>query len=90
MKADSTGSRIYAEYLKHPEWLRLRLLILERDEFKCRKCGKFANQVHHIKYLPDRKPWEYSQVLLVALCKNCHKQLHWLIENGGDTSEYNF
>lgn len=92
MKTGSTGSAIYREYLKHPLWQRLRIEILERDHFRCKKCGKQIGstslEVHHIEYAPGRKPWEYPKDKLVSLCRNCHELLHFLIENGGDINDY--
>ncbi len=29
--------------------------------------------VHHLFYLPDREPWEYSVHELVTLCQRCHE-----------------
>lgn len=93
MATGSKGSAIYREYLKHPLWQRLRLEILERDEFKCRKCGKSIKDagldVHHKKYLPNSKPWEYKPEDLISLCRNCHDLLHFLIDNGGDLRDFN-
>lgn len=57
------------------EWERLRTYVLERDEYKCRKCGSAINvEVHHIKY-PE--VWgEEDPRDLIALCHDCHEELH--------------
>ena len=41
----------YQEYLNSPIWWEKRDRILERDGWKCRKCGSGINlNVHHIRY----------------------------------------
>ena len=68
----------YHKDLKALEWKSKRLKILDRDEYKCVKCGSTKNlQVHHIKYLFGHKPWEYSDELLITLCKECHYKDLW-------------
>lgn len=67
----------YHKDLKALEWKSKRLKILNRDEYKCVKCGSTKNlQVHHIKYLSGHKPWEYADKLLVTLCRECHYKEH--------------
>jgi len=92
MKADSTGSAIYREYLKHPLWQRLRIEIMERDLFRCKKCGRSIAEspleVHHHQYISGKKPWEYQPEYLITLCRSCHELFHFLKENGGDLSDY--
>lgn len=61
-------------------WKKKRRKALERDNYKCQKCGKSKNElgmkpsVHHIK--PFRKFSDNSQANklknLVCLCKSCH------------------
>jgi len=64
----------YIELLKSPMWQRKRLEIFNRDGFKCRFCGNDHLQihVHHLIYLPNKKPWEYSDEYLITLCQACH------------------
>jgi len=64
----------YSEMLKSPLWQRKRLEVLSRDDFKCRFCGDQLSElhVHHLIYLPDKKPWEYEDQYLVTLCHVCH------------------
>lgn len=67
----------YRELLKDGRWQRRRLEIMQRDDFKCRECGMTNDlNVHHIRYVPGRKPWEYDDGDLVTLCGNCHKAVH--------------
>ena len=64
----------YSEKLTDPRWQKKRLLILERDGWRCIFCGddKSSLQVHHILY-KKRDPWDYPDYLYQTLCKDCHK-----------------
>ena len=67
----------YHQLLKDGRWQRRRLDIMQRDDFKCRDCGTTDNlNVHHIRYLAGRKPWEYDDCDLITLCGKCHKKWH--------------
>lgn len=68
----------YAEDLKHPKWQRKRLEIMQRDEWQCTGCESDDKplHVHHRRYIPGRKPWEYADEDLVTLCKDCHQLYH--------------
>ncbi len=71
----STAKPTYYELLKDPRWQRVRLTIMERDDFACRECGArdATLHVHHGFYAKGRMPWEYSEQSLFTLCENCHK-----------------
>ena len=62
----------YLEKLKHPNWQKKRLLILERDNFTCRYCSDKETElhIHHLKY--HKNPWDAKDENLVTLCKDCH------------------
>jgi hypothetical protein len=64
----------YRELLKHPNWQRKRLEILERDHFTCVLCGDADKtlHVHHWKYVWGNKPWEYDNYDLATVCEDCH------------------
>ena len=67
----------YHELLKDGRWQRKRLEIMQRDGFICRECGTSNNlNVHHIRYINGRKPWEYDDDNLITLCGSCHKKTH--------------
>ena len=68
----------YAELLKDPRWQKKRLEIMQRDNFTCQLCGDQERQmhVHHKYYLDGKRPWEYSNNVLVTLCENCHNYIH--------------
>lgn len=65
----------YIELLKDPRWQRKRLEILQRDGWRCRKCGneKGTLHVHHNYYSKGLNPWEYDDSTLRTLCEPCHK-----------------
>jgi len=67
----------YADKLLDPRWQRRRLEILKKSEFSCIKCES-TNQtlhVHHLLYEKGKDPWDYSDKLLLPLCKQCHKEV---------------
>jgi len=65
----------YAEKLKHPNWQRKRLEILQRAKFTCEGCGTDEKtlHVHHAYYEKGLDPWEYPDVSLHVLCDECHR-----------------
>jgi hypothetical protein len=65
----------YAEKLRDPRWQRVRLKIMERDDFACRDCSdKTKNlQVHHCAYV-GRDPWNAPESVLLTLCEVCHSK----------------
>jgi hypothetical protein len=69
--------KTYVEKLKDPRWQKFRLRILERDEFKCRRCrcDKRELHAHHLYYISKREPWEYPPASLITLCFQCHKEV---------------
>ncbi len=72
------GQQTYAELLRHPEWQKKRLKIMERDRFKCRDCHDKDTtlNVHHSHYRKGAKPWEYPDDSLLCLCETCHMKRH--------------
>ena len=67
----------YKELLNTKEWLIRRLLILNRDNFKCTNCQSTINiTVHHKGYIKDRLPHEYPDEALTTLCSKCHTDIH--------------
>jgi hypothetical protein len=65
----------YAQKLKDPRWQKVRLQVMERDEFACSCCGDSENTlfVHHGYYAANTEPWEYPLSSLHTLCESCHK-----------------
>lgn len=72
----------YKDMLLLPEWKSKRYYILNRDNYKCQRCGKNENlQVHHKYYskYPNNvkvQPWNYPNDALITLCDECHKKVH--------------
>ena len=74
---------VYGAKLKDKRWIKARYIILNRDEFTCQICSAkqewgYQMQVHHIKYLDGKDPWEYPPSYLVTLCRQCHRKIHGL------------
>jgi 5-methylcytosine-specific restriction endonuclease McrA len=57
------------------EYDRLRIRVLERDRWKCQRCGSSVNlQVHHLQYRGRLGPDALDN--LISLCADCHYQEH--------------
>lgn len=52
----------YLDQLKHPQWQRRRLEIMQRDAFTCQSCLSTEStlHVHHKLYIKGRMLWEYE------------------------------
>lgn len=68
----------YSQQLQSTSWKLKAENIRIRDGHKCRLCGGKGIQldVHHIRYIAGREPWEYDDGDLVTLCHKCHEKLH--------------
>jgi hypothetical protein len=66
----------YYELLKHPQWQKRRLEILDRAAFRCDNCGSVEKtlHVHHCFYEKGKKPWEYPDTALRCFCEDCHQK----------------
>lgn len=64
----------YSEKLKDPRWQKMRLQVLERDEWTCRFCGDKTKtlHVHHFCYAKSGNPWDVEDHALITLCEDCH------------------
>lgn len=74
--------KTYSEKLKDPRWQKKRLEIMDRDSWACQDCGKDNGtlNVHHLRYINGKKPWEYKNNYLITLCDSCHAISHYKIE----------
>jgi hypothetical protein len=66
------NSKFYSQKLLDPRWQKKRLLILQRDQFTCRRCGnsEATLHVHHLDYKGE--PWDITDSCLITLCEFCH------------------
>ncbi|KKN79627.1 hypothetical protein LCGC14_0338310 [marine sediment metagenome] len=80
MTTKTAPRKTYRELLKHPNWQKKRLEILERHEFQCQACEKEGEtlHVHHSYYEKGFKPWEYPDESLWCLCEGCHAHIEKL------------
>ena len=63
-------------------WKLLRRAVLERDGWRCRKCGKSGVlEVDHILRIEDGGP-EFDPENCQALCRGCHIQEDFSAERG--------
>lgn len=70
-----------AEELADPRWQEVRREILRRDEYRCCCCTEAKPlDVHHVRYIEGRKPWEYCQCDLMSLCRDCHTYVHGVLK----------
>ena len=68
----------YQDMLRHPLWLKKREEILQRDRYRCVRCGrKRYLRVHHLQYHTNKAPWEYDNKDLSTVCDICHSAMHW-------------
>lgn len=69
-------SKSYVEKLKDPRWQKMRLEVLNRDDFSCVSCGDSEEtlHIHHCYYDWELEPWEYELKSLITLCATCHEQ----------------
>ena len=70
----------YIEYLKSDDWKERRKYLMELAGWLCSKCGNKATQLHHIKY--DNIGDEELDVDVIALCNDCHDEIHGKGEYG--------
>src|SRR5574341_499270 len=65
----------YNEKLRDPRWQRMRLKVMERDEWACQICydSKSTLNVHHRFYDFGKDPWDYPIEALATLCEGCHE-----------------
>lgn len=68
----------YSEQLRHPNWQRKRLEMLQAANFECSNCGdkETTLHVHHKQYLKGHMAWEYNEHQLEVLCEQCHELAH--------------
>lgn len=64
-------------------WDAIRMAVLDRDNYRCKSCGKAAGigglEVHHVK--PKRAGGSDDPGNLQTLCRGCHIRLERRIKN---------
>jgi len=56
-------------------YAELRRMVLERDGWRCQKCGTLRNlDVHHMRRRSALG--DDAEANLITLCRNCHQLLH--------------
>lgn len=58
-------------FYKTAYWKLMREAIFQRDSYKCRRCGKEAEQVHHLSYAHRGRDHFFPEQL-VSVCHKCH------------------
>ena len=66
---------VKAKYLRSDEWAHKRSLVLERDNYQCKKCGSTRSLAFHHLSGYNLIPKE-SITCLVTLCSKCHQKQH--------------
>lgn len=71
-------AKTYSEKLRDPRWQKVRLEIMERDNWACQECFDTTTtlNVHHLIYEKGVEPWQYADIYLITLCENCHQKNH--------------
>ena len=63
----------YQDYLKSPNWQKIRSRILKRDKV-CVECkSNKATECHHLTY---RHRYDERDYELVGVCRPCHEYIH--------------
>ena len=65
----------YKKKLKDPRWQRVRLEVMQRDNWTCTICTSKTKtlNVHHKAYFGD--PWDAPLDALQTLCEECHEKI---------------
>lgn len=76
----------FSWFYRSPEWERKRIVILKRDNYLCRECGRYgkvtpANVVHHVIPLSERPDLRLDNRNLISLCEECHNKMHNKLDN---------
>ena len=70
--AERCGGKSDSHFYNRAYWRKIRQLILERDDHRCRECagGKDRMHVHHI--VERKRGGEDKEFNLLTLCGPCH------------------
>ncbi len=76
----------YREYLRSEDWRERRKELMEEAGWVCGECGDDAKELHHLTY--DNLGEEELDIDVVALCIDCHKEIHGNKDDQGDYGDY--
>src|SRR5579872_6876742 len=67
------------------EWKKFRTEMIRLGDGTCVHCRRMASagvilQVHHKKYIPGHKPWQYSYDDCEVMCRGCHAREHGIVQ----------
>ena len=85
-KPESEDHKAYQRWIKSHKFRELRERMLERDNWRCRFCGrtmeeiadnpKITLQAHHIRYDNCGKGNDEELDDLITACSVCHRSMH--------------
>jgi hypothetical protein len=67
--------RSYSEYLRHPEYLSVKALVMSRAGGKCEVCHARPPYTTHHRIYPAWGTFDVPENLL-AVCHPCHCRIH--------------
>jgi len=74
---DGNSSELHKKYTNNKKYRKIRSSILEKHNFKCKKCGSENNiHLHHEITLRDNPDLALDTDNLIPLCSTCHSNLH--------------
>jgi hypothetical protein len=78
MEGKKSTKEWYQEKLKDPRWQKVRLKVLERENWTCEMCKDKETefQIHHESY--HGNPWDAPMEKLRAYCKHCHQFIEYV------------
>ncbi len=78
------GSKRPRVQLETGRYEKLRQQVLERDGWRCQRCGcRGELQVHHIN--PRSRLGDDTEPNLITLCSQCHQEMHLYRKSAGRT-----
>lgn len=76
--AEALGKDAFFAYYQDDKWKEFSNRVRRFHAGVCASCraSNKVTQVHHWKYYPGRKPWEYELGEVVLVCADCHRLFH--------------
>lgn len=67
-------------FYRSKQWKDVREYVIRRDKYLCQRCGRPAEEVHHIIHLTPENIHDNNIALsadnLISLCRDCHQREH--------------